>query len=213
MYSSSSNLNTIESKIGWREWRWFKILSHSRNAHPCSHIHSRPLPSSATGKQNSTLLFEAALGWTKEFCCCCCCCCCYIFCSNAAQPTSREKNKKPSFTDTSTNTTPSARELNECVLMMRTYVAVGAVGVGVWRRKRKRTRRSDADRRQKKKRKSFFNDPYFFREGEILLVNYQRIWGSFVFFFGGVSNVEVQKKNNRSPKQRPPALAGGVGNL
>ena len=37
--------------------------------------------------------------------------------------------------------------------------------------------------------------------------------GVLCSFLGGVSNVEVQKKNNRSPKQRPPALAGGVGNL
>ena len=66
------------------------------------------------------------------------------------------------------------------------------------------------DRRRKERASS---PTLIFFERERFCVNYQRILGSFVFFFGGVSNVEVQKKNNRSPKQRPPALAGGVGNL
>ena len=59
------------------------------------------------------------------------------------------------------------------------------------------------DRRRKERASS---TTLIFFERERFCVNYQRIWGSFVFFFGGVSNVEVQKKNNRSPKQRPPAL-------
>ena len=68
------------------------------------------------------------------------------------------------------------------------------------------------DRRRKERASS---PTLIFFEREILCKLSKNLREFCVLFWGGwfVSNVEVQKKNNRSPKQRPPALAGGVGNL
>ena len=80
------------------------------------------------------------------------------------------------------------------------------------KKKRKRTRRSDDDRRQKKKERASSPTLIFFERGDFVGKLSKNLREFCVLFWGGCQTSK-SKKNNRSPKQRPPALAGGVGNL
>ena len=134
--------------------------------------------------------------------CCCCCCCCYILLERTAT-VAREEQKAIFHRYEYEYYLERAR-----VKWMRIDDAhlreVGAVGVSM-KKKRKRTRRKTmiGDRRRKKE---LLHRPLFFSEGEIF-GKLSKNLREFCVFFGGVSNVEVQKKiievqNNARPPCR-----------